>query len=123
MACLLGNIRVCYWDADHLTQSASSQQFSLAACIYDPAQQQAVIQALVEEIIDENTEWHRNADEHGRFLLSMGGNLRAYLNRYAPILKHPSFFEEREWRVISRPLSCMNPRFGFREGRSMLVPY
>src|SRR5262249_9648882 len=31
---------------------------------------------------------------------------RDYLNRYAPILKHKSFEEEREWRIISRPLMC-----------------
>lgn len=109
--------------ADHLAKAAASQQCSLAACIYNAAQQQAVIQALVAEIIEENTESHKHADEHGRFLLSLGGNLRAYLNRYGPILKHPSFFEEREWRVISQPLSCREPHFGFREGRSMLIPY
>lgn len=47
----------------------------------------------------------------------------AYLNRYAPILKHKSFADEREWRIISRPLMCVHDRFGYRQGTSMLVPY
>jgi hypothetical protein len=45
------------------------------------------------------------------------------LKRYAPILKHKSFEEEREWRIISRPLPCSLERFAYRAGTSMLIPY
>ena len=55
--------------------------------------------------------------------LPLGGNLLAYLKiGYVSILKHRSFSEEREWRIISRPLFCSNTRFGYRPGASMLVP-
>jgi hypothetical protein len=53
----------------------------------------------------------------------VGGNLGAYLNRYAPILKHKSFEEEREWRIITKPLMCSGERFDYRAGASMLIPY
>jgi hypothetical protein len=39
------------------------------------------------------------------------GNLVAYLLRYAPILKHKSFSEEEEWRIIPRPRNCSDDRF------------
>jgi len=40
------------------------------------------------------------------------------------VLKHPSFQEEEEWRVVS-PIytDYLNSPVEFREGTSMLVPY
>ena len=55
--------------------------------------------------------------------MPLGGNLRAYLNRYAPILKHKSFEEEREWRIVTRPIMCTRDLFGYRVGTSMVIPY
>ena len=44
--------------------------------------------------------------------------------RIAAVLKHPSFEEEQEWRIVSPALSRNeNKRIRFREGASMLVPY
>lgn len=37
------------------------------------------------------------------------------------MLKSSSFAEEREWRLVSRPMSVTQVHL--REGRSMLVPY
>ena len=51
------------------------------------------------------------------------GNLIAYSNRYATILKHEMFSEEREWRILTRPPMYSNERFDYRPGRSMLLPY
>lgn len=50
-----------------------------------------------------------------------GGNLLPYLYRYAPMLKDQSFKGEREWRIISRPISAHS--LDYREGRSLIVPY
>ncbi len=107
---------------DLLVATAQNQRWYLAPCIYDESQQRAVIRALVEEVFEENlaTQDTRKSDEHR---LAQGGSLCAYLNRYAPILKHRSFAEEREWRIISRPLFCQLPQFDFREGNSSLIPY
>lgn len=55
--------------------------------------------------------------------MPQGGNLVASLHRYAPILKDAAFSEEREWRIISRPIMCSNERFDYRPGPSMLIPY
>jgi hypothetical protein len=41
----------------------------------------------------------------------------------APKLKHPTFAEEREWRLVSRPQNWDNSKIDFRPGTSMLIPF
>jgi len=107
---------------DFLAEIAKRENWYLARCIYEPAQQQLLIRALVAEVFEENVH-RRNTNAAGEDPLPLGGSLCAYLHRYAPILKHPCFHEEREWRIISRPLMCGSARFDFREGSSVLIPY
>ena len=113
--------------ADLLTAATAAQGWYLAPCVYDPIQQQDIVRSLVEEVLEENLSGatgDETMDKEERSIhLKLGGNLRAYLNRYAPILKDESFREEKEWRVISRPLFNSSKSFEFREGRSMLIPY
>lgn len=89
--------------------------------MYDPDQQMQLVQLLLADVLDELTK--RGPYDRAKVPNPRGGDLIAYLNRYAPILKHKSFEEEREWRIISRPLSCTFERFGYRAGSSMLIPY
>jgi len=98
-------------------------EWFLVPCIYDPATQRNLVRALVEEVLEENLGVLPGVEdeEEDSVLKGMGGNLLAYLNRYAPILKDESFKEEREWRIISRPV--FSRRLDYREGRSLIVPY
>ena len=105
-----------------LEAATKNKQWYLAPCIYDPADQRNLIRSLVEEVLDQNVERERT-NKAEKDHLPMGGNLGAYLHRYAPILKDQSFREEREWRVISRPLMCSSELLDFREGSSLLIPY
>jgi len=87
---------------------------------YDEEQQRLLIRTLLEDVLEENRK--RRSEEQGRYIPTQG-NLVAYLNRYAPILKHKSFKEESEWRIIIRPRMCVDERFSYRIGPSMLIPY
>ncbi|HEY5176637.1 MAG TPA: DUF2971 domain-containing protein [Terriglobales bacterium] len=107
---------------DFLGAAIEKKQWYLARCIYDPTDQRALIRSLVEEVFDQNVERLRAANTEEEYL-PPGGNLRAYLHRYAPILKDRSFHEEQEWRVISRPLFRSSELFDFRQGSSLLIPY
>ena len=40
-----------------------------------------------------------------------------------PAIKNPSFAEEKEWRLVSPPISVEHPQVKFREGGSMLIPF
>ena len=96
----------------------------LVPCLYREGEQRALVQALLEDVLRENMEWVPQGDieNEDKYLLRRV-HLIAYLNRYAPILKHETFSEEREWRIVTRPLMCRNKRFDYRPGRSMLIPY
>lgn len=114
--------------SDLLTAATAAKDWYLAPCIYDPSRQREIIRSLVEEVLDEivsgNIEEGGEEDEYIREARMGGtGNLLVYLNRYAPILKDESFSAEKEWRVISRPLSSKSKDFCFRAGRSLLIPY
>lgn len=105
-----------------LAAVATLKKWYLVPCIYESEEQERLVKALVQEVFDQNLEWRKvNAPELED--LPPGGNLNAYLHRYAPILKDYSFRDEREWRLISRPLSCRSEAFSFREGASMLIPF
>ena len=113
-----------------LRSICEQEKFWLVPCIYDEAQQRALVRQLLEDVLAENLDRAQQDDgEHdlSRLLpddyVPTAGNLVAYFNRYAPILKHQSFSEEREWRIISRPLACTLERFDYRPGLSMLIPY
>jgi hypothetical protein len=114
--------------ADLLISATIRKEWYLAPCVYDPAKQVEIIRLLVEEVLEEHLSGDygfsaAEKNEEGISLRGSGGSLLAYLNRYAPILKDKSFSEEKEWRVISRPLINQSADFSFREGQSLLVPY
>src|ERR1035437_2499175 len=107
---------------DRLAQLVVAHGFYLAPGLYDRDEQQRLVRALIEEVLEENIERQRQANPVSHYL-PPGGNLRAYLNCYSPILKDPSFAEECEWRIISSPQMCSGSQFDFREGNSMLIPF
>jgi hypothetical protein len=106
---------------DRLADMAAAEGFWLAPCVYDRGHQLALVHKLSEAVIGEYILLQVRPD--AAQLPSRDNILLEYLNRYAPLLKDPSFAEEREWRIISRPLPCTSPRFCFREGKSMLAPF
>jgi hypothetical protein len=98
------------------------QNWFLVPCIYDLPTQRNLVRALVEEVLEENLGGPLvEGKEEDALFKAIGGNLPTYLNVYAPILKHESFQEESEWRIISRPI--VTQRLDYREGRSLIVPY
>lgn len=112
--------------AELLIAATAKVNWYLARCVYDPQRQREIIQNLVEEVLEENLSGDYRftpEDNELEIIRARGGNLLPDLNIYAPILKDESFNEEREWRIISRPLMSSSKDFCFREGRSLLIPY
>jgi len=94
---------------------------------YDNDKQSVLMKELLLNVFDENMQ-RFNRKNRGQELdddkrIPVSGHLIRYLNQYAPMLKHGSFKEEDEWRIVTRPQPCPSERFGYREGASMLIPY
>jgi hypothetical protein len=105
---------------------ARRQQFQVGKCVYDPVEQRALMEQLVNvlEARAAELESPTATGSRRRSWQRLFEEIEGDLLRIAAILKHPSFEEEQEWRIVSPVLSRNeNSRIQFREGASMLVPY
>lgn len=102
------------------------ERFLLAKCIYEAKEKRSLATQFVEANFREIMA-HRNLpSDHPLYddeFWHRGGGILAHLNKFAPIFKDESFFEEKEWRIISRPLNCTFERFDYRPSRSMVAPF
>jgi hypothetical protein len=98
--------------------------FFLAPCIYDDTGHRA----LVEEVVDNVSLAFRQVRQDSgapfeELKDKMLPGFFALFSRIAPMIKHRSFAEEREWRIVSGLIADDSPHLGHRLGRSMLIPY
>jgi len=107
------------FSGDFLRKTATDYGW-LVPVIYDEQDQRELVRTLLEDVLGENL---KRSNEKPEGYSVLGGNLVDYLYRYAPILKHKSFKEECEWRIVTRPLIFVDDRFRYRTGTSMLIPY
>lgn len=103
-----------------LDAMCNKHSLKLGKCIYEIDEQQLLVEQLVDAMLKEaqrlrkaGTPWR---DEIRKIMTNC-------MNRYAPLLKHKSFSEEEEWRLISGPIAPFASGLKFRTGISTLVPY
>ena len=109
----LGDV-TCLSDPDHFGK------FLLTPCVYKEQDHQTFVKMLVNIVHEENQKSLARGEEPGPI---PGGTLSAFLCRYAPILKHISYKEENEWRIITPVLGGDGPKCDYRCGKSTLIPY
>lgn len=108
------------FEPEHIHRCASRQGFQVGRCIYDSSQQESLIQQIVDAVEDMALEYR--GDEH-RWAEALE-QIEGWLLRIASVLKHPSFEEEQEWRIVSPVIhDTESQAIQFREGASMLVPF
>ncbi len=112
---------------EYILQCAEKQHFMVGRCIYEPAKQRLLIRQVVdavEALAGRLVVGERTASERSVLYRETFARMETDLLRIAAILKHPSFHEEKEWRVVSPviPNNAEAPIL-FREGHAMLVPY
>jgi len=98
-----------------LREKARAAGFSLHPCTYDASEQRKIINRFI-DLLPENLE-----PSHAEFSSLMFDILLAF-NEIAPMLKHPAFSEEQEWRVVK----ALGPGAGvplFRAAPALIVPY
>lgn len=116
------------FDPDYLLACARRQSFQLGKCIYAAGEQRVLIGQIVDAVQTAAQCQGPCTDESKRptsqSYYDVFEWVESDLLRIAALLKHPSFREEEEWRIVSPILSdYVDSPVLFREGTSMLVPY
>lgn len=116
------------FDPGYILRCAKQQSFQIGKCIYCSKSQNRLISQIIDavEILAKEhlpalgkQDKTKDRSYHSIFHL-----LESDLLRIAAILKHPSFAEEEEWRIVSPVINdYLNASVLFRESTSMLVPY
>lgn len=101
-----------------LCKVASEHGFSLDRCIYD--YDSSVHRLLAETLVDNGLLWSAHSD---RMTQRRCREFNRTLLKWAPLFKHCTFAEEREWRLASTSHPSTSPEIGFRTGPSMIIPY
>jgi len=107
-----------------LSQIAENHDSFLLPCVYDFKIQKQILEELLvshskkyAEAIKDNDQ--NNSDELAH---SISNEFIISLFALAPMLKHESFKEEKEWRIVSSNLRVM-PDIQFRASDSNIIPY
>ena len=113
------------FDHEKLAAKADKNGFTLAKCAYQKEDQQSIIESVLTGVMastklkGKDPEAHPTQSYHSRF-----EEVSDAIYTLCAQLKHPSFEEEAEWRLISPPFyKNTDPRIKYREGQSMLIPY
>lgn len=116
------------FDAMKVCASATSQSFQVAKCIYDSETQQKAAATVLDAIEyiakkeGENTDLHKRHPTQSFY--DVFEEIETDLLLVAALLKHPSFHEEQEWRVVSSvTTNYVAAPIQYREGLSMLIPF
>lgn len=111
------------FSGEFLSTKAKEESAFLVPCVYEPDEQRIIVERFVDIVLEEILMHRGDAQLDDDFFWHRGGNLIPYLHRLAPVIKDSSFRDEKEWRIITRPLMCSLERFNFRQGKSTIVPY
>jgi hypothetical protein len=128
---------VGFREAD-LQSLASKQNYRLVKCVYDENEQDEIISRLIKEteaLLVTGSLVKAFAKAFATPLswpiavtTELTAELPAFLRFYlklleiASLLKHPSFQDEKEWRVVGK-FRALGEDSKFRAGKSMLIPY
>jgi hypothetical protein len=106
--------------SDSLTLSLQPRNLTLVPCVYDQAKQKILIESEVTKLERDYLDCHPMKD-FNEVMAKISGRFLVDFSRKAPTIKHPSFREECEWRIISRPIPPKD--LEFHVGKSILIPH
>ncbi len=96
-----------------LHEVVKEQKFNLVKCVYDESSQELFVRKFLNEQL---RNFHQEQD-----VFKLSSKAWNDFLTLAPVLKHPKFEEEREWRLVSEPMLFTG--VNYRVGKSMLIPY
>jgi hypothetical protein len=96
--------------------------YYLLPCIYEEEEQKQLAKEIVDcypnkDLLESARKKHKLMDDEYHFLTAFSDAVLSF----APLIKSKTFQEEKEWRLISPPLSYSEAKF--RQGKHSLIPY
>ena len=102
-----------------LRECATKQGCVLGKCTYDGGAAHRIAIEIIAELISQ----YRTSDKSDLAKEQLCTTLEIVISRYGPLMKHPSFTEEAEWRIIAPEISGGNPNWNFRAKDGKIVPF
>lgn len=111
------------FSSDQLANMAEAQGYILGPCVYDERTQYLVVQEIISDHVRQFRTRFHGASPIARDVEHAGVECAREIGRFGTLLKHRSFKEEREWRLISRSPGVNHPDLQYRPGRHSVIPY
>jgi Protein of unknown function (DUF2971) len=106
---------------------AGLQRFRLVKCIYDDDLKDKIITEMLRSTLERSRELQAEPGLSTRKMAAIKSNVMTFggfVAGWAPAMKHSSFKDENEWRIISQAFGGgVDPNVGFRESRFHITPY
>lgn len=117
--CGLGGYSIGF-DLPTLQAIAKKQNFRLVKCIYDDDTKVELIEVEIEKAV---RFFYQNKHRSDYSKIVHESKFYGAMLNLGSIMKHSSFAEENEWRLIGGPFSCKLPMSGWRPKNGVLLPY
>lgn len=110
-----------------ILQKYSSQQkitgFNLYKCVYEDTEHSALCKNFVSAALQEFQKTVNTGEDAAKESPRIYQEAYECFRKIAPLIKHPDFKQEEEWRLVSEVLDLKARPFHFREGKTCAVPY
>ena len=112
------------FSSKRLTELANTHDSFLLPCVYDPKTKNKLVEELLVSYSKQydNAVKNDNVKDPDKLAHSISNEFIISLFAISPMLKHESFKEEKEWRIVSANL-IVAPDIQFRANDSTVIPY
>lgn len=116
-----GGFSIGFDKSDIIRMKGRYREFNFVRCVYKKSSQREFIRKFLNDSVCTFQKFDVSNDEYlkPRFI----NNFFLMLLTIIPMLKHRSFREEREWRIVSNFKKIKSSQIKFREGKFAIVPY
>ncbi|MBM4054002.1 MAG: DUF2971 domain-containing protein [Planctomycetes bacterium] len=115
-----GGFSIGFDKSDIVRKKKKYREFNFVRCVYKNNDQRKFIR----KFLDDSVCTFQKYDVSNEYLKSCFiNNFFLMLLTIVPMLKHRSFREEREWRIVSNFRKIKSTKIKFREGKFVIVPY
>jgi hypothetical protein len=108
------------FDPTQIRKIVDDQGFRLAKCLYDVKEQTEAIDEIISRLAITFSQYPMQAIDTNQYHPNvLNGVIQAI-----SIIKHPSFSEEKEWRILTDVFTTyLNDKIKYRTGKTSLIPF